>query len=162
MQALILYLADFRRLDQERLARAISSIALLFRSPGSVFLILLQGSEHVGTAATGCPGEQSSPATLVERAGEPEGNPSGDSLGRADIPSPGLCRTIQISPKLIFAGSQPCPQERPRLSAAISTIALPIVSEAVAAGDGTFSTCSTLPDGTKWKSSTKAPSGFTA
>ena len=161
MQALILHLADFRWLDQERLARTISLIALLFRSPASVSLILLQGSEHVGTAATGCPGEQSSPATLVERAGEPEGNPSRDSLGRADIPSLGLCRTIQPSPKLICE-RHPCPQERPRLSAAISTIALPIVSDAVAAGDGTFSTCSTLPDGTKWKSSTKAPSGFTA
>src|SRR6266487_3934835 len=45
-------------------------------------------------------------------------------------------------------------QERPRLAAAVSTIALPMVSEAVAAGEGTLRTCSTLPEGTNWKSST--------
>jgi hypothetical protein len=52
--------------------------------------------------------------------------------------------------------------DKPKLAAAVSTMALPIIREAVAAGDGTFITCSTLPDGTNWKSSTRAPSDLSA
>jgi len=39
---------------------------------------------------------------------------------------------------------------------------LPMVSEAVAAGEGTFSTRRPLPEGTNWKSSTRAASGLRA
>ena len=50
----------------------------------------------------------------------------------------------------------------PKFAAAVSTIALPMVSEAVAAGDGTFRTCSILFEGTNWKSSTRVPLGLRA
>src|SRR5579863_7548705 len=53
-------------------------------------------------------------------------------------------------------------QQRPRFGAAVSTMALAMVSDAVAAGDGTLRTCSTFADGTNWKSSTNVPSGFSA
>jgi hypothetical protein len=37
---------------------------------------------------------------------------------------------------------------KPRSLAAMSTMAFPMVSEAVAAGEGTFRTCSIFPEGT--------------
>jgi hypothetical protein len=54
------------------------------------------------------------------------------------------------------------PHERPNIASAVSTMALPMLSEAVAAGDGTLSTCRTRAEGTNWKSSTRAPSGLSA
>ena len=39
------------------------------------------GPEPIGTAAIGCPGEESSPASLVESAGDREGNASPAALG---------------------------------------------------------------------------------
>jgi len=42
---------------------------------------LVVAAEHVGTAAPGCPGEQSSPAQFVGSAHESEANPSRASLG---------------------------------------------------------------------------------
>jgi hypothetical protein len=53
----------------------------------------------------------------------------------------------------------PC---QPKFCAAISVIARPIGSDAVAAGEGTFSTCSIFPEGINRKSSTRVPSHFTA
>ena len=44
----------------------------------------------------------------------------------------------------------------------MSTMVRAIISEAVAAGEGTFSTCSILAEGTIWKSSTNEPSRLMA
>ncbi len=50
----------------------------------------LKSTEHVGTAAPGCPGEQSSPAHLLGSADQPDRNPSRASLGKDGRGRPSL------------------------------------------------------------------------
>jgi hypothetical protein len=49
-------------------------------------------------------------------------------------------------PRFFELGSQP--PRNPQFSSAVQTIVRPISREAVAAGEGTFSTCSMFPEGT--------------
>lgn len=64
---------------------------------------------------------------------------------------PDLSNDVTYPSILLFTiatAKKPHAQFSPRFFPAISTIAFPIISEAVAAGEGTFSTCKIFPEGT--------------
>jgi len=108
------------------LARVPGSHVLLFSCNGLNFLLEQQGAPHPCRAFV-----------FVGTGGDFELPMKPCRSRRADSRAWQDCREL---PWLT--------QPSPRLLAALSTIVFPIMSEAVAAGDGTFSTCSTLPEGT--------------